>query len=263
MQLLQPAATGITEAIEVLNANAGYRNQRTGEYGDPVKGGYRPPVIGLGDNGQDIVSISGRAADNPVKYKWVNDFPWQSHPTTTLEQMVGYVSDMAGDITRGEARISLARVTAATSELLYERRVEELGVPQLQQLQDAVSAVRQLGDSRFADDTLRGQLATLPSQVLVDGKLTTDGASLAALEQLHRTTVVDTGAAKATAQVTTLLAKAQELAAAGDTAGAREIYEQLGLRNRLTGAASALGLGARASSTRRGARTRRARPRPR
>ncbi len=229
VELLQPAAAKIDAAIGVLNANAGYRSQPTGEYfGDPVGVGYRPPFQPLGDNAHDIVSISAKAAANPIKYKWANDFPWQNQPTTTLADMVSYVTDMAGTITRGEARISLDRVTGLTAGLLYDRRADQLSAPQLQQLQDAVLAVRSLGDSRFADDKLRGALAVLPAQVLVDGKLTTDAASLAALEQLHRTTVIDAGSAKANANVAAQLELAKSLAASGDTAGAREIYEQLG-----------------------------------
>jgi hypothetical protein len=226
-ELLTPAAGAIAGAIDVLNANAGYRSQPTGSYGDPQTGGYRPPYEPLGDNAHDIVSVSKVAAENPVKFKWVNDFPWQDNPTTTLAQMVDVIKDQAGVITRGEAMISLQRVTGMTGELLYEHRADELSVPQLQQLQDAVTAVRSLGDSRFADDKLRGALATLPSEVLVDGRLTTKPEALAALEQLHRSTVIDTGAARASANVEAQLLKAKELAAAGDTAAAREIYERI------------------------------------
>jgi hypothetical protein len=227
VKLLKPAADAIEAATTVLDANVGYRSQPRGEYGDPLDGGYRVPMAALGDNAHDMVSIAKRAADNPIKYKWVNDFPWQSNPTTTLADMVGYVKDMAGEVTRGEARISLRRVTDMTSAVLYEHRVQELAVPQLQQLQDAIGAVRSLGTSRFADDALRGQLASLPSPVLVVGKLTTDPASLQALEALHRSTVVDAGSAKASANVEAQLARAKELASAGDTAAAREIYERL------------------------------------
>lgn len=227
-ELLVPAAAAIKGAVEVLNANGGYRNQPKRDNGyDPAPGGYRPPFYPLGDNAHDIVSISRVASENPVKFKWVNDFPWQDNPTTTLAEMVDYVKQGAGEVTRGEAMISLRKVTDLTGELLYDRRADELDVPQLQQLQDAVSAVRSLGDSRFADDALRGALAVLPSEVLVDGRLTTDPEALAALEQLHRTTVVDAGSAKAGASVAAQLTKAKELAAAGDTAAAREIYERL------------------------------------
>lgn len=227
-ELLEPAAATIKGATELLTANAGYRGQASDGFGYPKDpSGYRVPVIALGDNGHDIVSISDRAAKNPVAYKWGNDFPWQSQPKTTLADMVELVREQAGEVTRGEARISLRRVTDLTSSLLYERRADQLDTLELQRLQDAVVAVRSLGDSRFVDDKLRGQLAVLPSQVLVDGKLTTDPDSLAALEQLHRATVVDTGSATANANVAAQLAKAQELAQAGDTAAARAIYDQL------------------------------------
>lgn len=228
VKLLEPAAAKIDAVIGVLNANAGYRSQPKGDWGDPAGVGYRPDFFSLGDNGEDIVSISKAAAANPIKFKWANDFPWQDQPTTTLADMAGYMHRAATTITRGEARISLDRVANLTDSLLYERRADQLSAPQLQQLQDAVHAVRSLGDSRFADDSLRGALAVLPAQVLVDGKLTTDPDSLAALEQLHRTTVVDAGSAKASASVAAQLERAKSLAASGDTAGAREIYEQLG-----------------------------------
>jgi hypothetical protein len=227
-ELLAPAATAIAGAIDVLNANGGYRSQPMRDNGfDPMPGGYRPQFFPLGDNAHDIVDIAKRASENPVKLKWANDFPWQDSPTTTLAQMVDLVKEGAGTVTRGEAMISLHKVTDLTGELLYDRRVDQLAVPQLQKLQDAVTAVRSLGDSRFADDKLRGALATLPSEVLVGGKLTTNPDALAALEQLHRTTVIDAGSAKAGASVAAQLAAAKELAAAGDTAAAREIYERL------------------------------------
>jgi hypothetical protein len=228
-ELLEPAAAAIRGAADVLNANGGYRAQPRGsDYLSPPPGGYAVPFAYLGDNGEDMVSIGDRAAANPIKHTWANDFPWQSQPTTSLEDMVDLVRNHAATVTRGEARISLAKVTELAGDLLYERRAAELEVPQLQRLNDVVGAVRQLGDSRFADDALRSELARLPEQVLVDGRLTADPASLEALERLHRATVVDAGSTAAAAGVAARLEQARQLAEAGDTAGARAIYESLG-----------------------------------
>lgn len=225
-ELLAPAATAIRGVVELLNANAGYASQPRDQYGRGIA--YSPPIVGLGDDAEDIVTISGRAAENPVKHKWANDMPWQSQPTTTLEEMVGYMRAMAEAITRGEARISVAKVTEATADVLYEQRAEQLDPGQLERLQTTVGAVRSLGSSRFADDDMRKALDALPAEVVgADGRLTTDPSSLAALEQLHRSTVVDTGATRASENVEQLLARAKELVASGDTDAARAIYEQL------------------------------------
>jgi hypothetical protein len=228
VKLLAPAAATIKGAIDVLNANAGYRSQPGDPFDQRQYGGYTPKFKPLGDNAHDIVSISTVAAANPVKFKWANDFPWQDAPTTSLVDMVDIMQDQAGVITRGEAMISLRRVSSLTADLLYAQRAQELDAPKLQQLQDAVAAVRSLGSSRFADDRLRAALEVLPASVLVDGKLTTDPAALAALEQLHRSTVTDIGSARANAIVAQQLQQAAELAAAGNTTGAREIYERIG-----------------------------------
>lgn len=216
--LLVPAAKEIEAAAELLKANGGYGV------------GYRYPVFSLGDNGQTMVSISKRASEHPDKFKWVNDFPWQDAPTTDLAQMVGYVTEAAGQVTREEVKINVSQIGALTGATLYANRAQELEPSQLQGLSDAIAAVQSIRSSRFMDEKTTQLLDTVPREVLgADGKLTTDPTALAALEQLHRTTVQQRGGQAASDRIAAQLATAAQLAAAGDTAAAREIYDRLGV----------------------------------